>query len=131
MRWRVPVRVPVGKSLVAGVLVVLAVVAAVEPWQSLVALVAAAGMAGWATRDLVAPVRLVADDEGLTLATGFARRVRLSWGQVQRVRVDARRRSRMLEVDVGDTLYLFSRYDIDADMEQVAARLEQLRIGAR
>jgi hypothetical protein len=63
--------------------------------------------------------------------TGLAGRRQLAWSQVDRVRVDVRRRSRMLEVDVGDTLYLFSRYDLDADLDDVASRLEQLRVAAR
>jgi hypothetical protein len=100
---------------------------AAEVWQVGVAVAAAIGVAAWAARDLVAPVRLAADQAGLTLATGFARRRRLGWAQVDRVRVDVRRRSRLLEVDSGETLYLFSRYDLDADLDEVAARLESLR----
>jgi hypothetical protein len=131
VRWRVPVRIPVGKLIVAGVLALLAIVASTEPWQVVGAAAAAAAVAAWAARDLLVPVRLAADDEGLTLVTGLAGRKRLSWSQVVRVRVDTRRRSRMLEVDVGETLYLFSRYDVDGDLDEVAARLEHLRLANR
>lgn len=127
VQWRVPGRVPAGKLIIAGVLVLLAVLVAAEWWQLAVALVAAAGMAGWAARDLMAPVRLAADSDGLTVVTGFARRVRVPWSQIRRVRVDTRRRSRMLEVDVDETLYLLSRYELDADLDDVVAHLEQLR----
>lgn len=131
VRWRVPVRIPVGKLIVVGVLALLAVVATSGPWQVAGAAVAAVAVAAWALRDLLLPVRLAADDEGLTMVTGLASRKRLSWSQVDRVRVDVRRRSRMLEVDVGETLYLFSRYDVDADLDEIAARLEHLRLAAR
>lgn len=127
MRWRVAVKVPVAKLMVAAILVLLAVVFAEEWWQAAVVGAAVLGLAGWAARDLVAPVRLAADPAGLTVVTGFARRHRLPWAQVDRVRVDARRRSRLLEVDTGETLYLFSRYDLDADLDEVAGRLQALR----
>ena len=65
------------------------------------------GLAGWALRDLIAPVRLAADADGVTVVTGFARRRRhLPWAQIERVRVDRRDRlglrSEMLEIDAGD-----------------------------
>jgi hypothetical protein len=130
VRWRVPLRIPLGKLVVAAIFVLLAVVAATEAWHVVVALLAAAGMAGWAARDLFVPVRLAADQAGVTVVVGFARRTRLPWSQVERVRVDVRRRSRLLEVDTGETLHLFSRYDLDEDLDEVAARLESLRTAA-
>lgn len=126
-QWRVPVGVPVGKVVVAAVFVLLAVVATTATWQVGVALGVAAGVVVWAVRDLVAPVRLAADAAGLTVVTGYARHRRLAWSQVERVRVDTRRRSRVLEVDIGETIHLFSRYDVDADLDEVAATLEALR----
>jgi hypothetical protein len=131
MRWRVPLRVAVGKLIIGAMLVLLALVAATEVWQTLMALAAATGAAAWAARDLLVPVRLAADGDGLTLVVGLAGRRQLPWSQVDRVRVDVRRRSRMLEVDVGETLYLFSRYDLDADLDEVASRLEEMRLAAR
>jgi hypothetical protein len=124
----VPRKVPAGKLVVAALVAALAGFAT-DPWHYPVAALAVAGMVGWAARDLVAPVRLAADPAGVTVVTGFARRRRLGWSQVERVRVDVRRRSRMLEVDAGERLYLFSRYDLDADLDEVAARLEVLRSG--
>jgi hypothetical protein len=125
--WRVPRKVPAGKLVIAVLVAVLGVLAAEELWQQVVAAAAVAALVAWAARDLVAPVRLVADPAGVTVLTGFASRHRLAWAQVERVRVDVRRRSRMLEVDTGERLYLLSRYDVDADLDEVAERLERLR----
>jgi hypothetical protein len=129
-RWRVPSKVPAGKLVAAAVVLGLAAVSAPEPWVWAGVAVVAAGLAGWALRDLVAPVRLAADPSGLTVVTGFAHRLRLAWSQIDRVRVDVRRRSRLLEVDAGERLYLFSRYEVDADLDEVAERLEALRADA-
>jgi hypothetical protein len=52
----------------------------------------------------------------------------LAWSEIDRVRVDRRRRSRLLEVDTGDQRYLFSRYELDADLDDVAAELEARRL---
>lgn len=128
-RWRVPQKVPIGKLVVAALIGLLAAAGAREPWQYVVAGLVVAGAVAWAVRDLVAPVRLAADPTGVTVVTGFARRHKLPWSQVERVRVDVRRRSRMLEVDIGEHLYLFSRYDLDTDLDEVAAELERLRRG--
>lgn len=129
-RWRVPRKVPVGKLVVAALIVLLAAFAARERWLLAVVAVVVAGLVAWAVRDLAAPTRLAADPTGVTVLTGFARRQRLDWSQVERVTVDSRRRSRMLEVDAGDRLYLLSRYEVDADLDEVAARLEGLRTAA-
>jgi PH (Pleckstrin Homology) domain-containing protein len=129
-RWRVPRKVPGGKLVAAAVVLGLAALSASEPWLWAGVAVVTAGLAGWALRDLVAPVRLAADPSGLTVVTGFAHRLRLAWSQVDRVRVDVRRRSRLLEVDAGERLYLFSRYEVDADLDEVAERLESLRADA-
>jgi hypothetical protein len=130
-RWQVPRKVPAGKLAVAAILLALAAVAAEEPWLWAVTVAVVAGLLAWAARDLAAPVRLAADAAGVTVVTGFARRRRLSWSQVERVRLDVRRRSRMLEIDTGEQLYLLSRYELDADLAEVAGELEALRTAAR
>jgi hypothetical protein len=80
------------------------------------AAVAAVGLAGYAARDLVFPVRLRADAEGVTLIAGVARRRRLPWSQIQRVRVDERHRlglrTELLEIDTGDELHFLSERDL-------------------
>lgn len=95
------------------------------------AVVAAAALAGWAARDLVAPVRLEADETGVTVLAGFARRRRLAWSQIEGVRVDARPRfglrTETLEIDAGDSLHLFGAYDLGAPPADVAAALASLR----
>jgi hypothetical protein len=62
---------------------------------------------------------------------GFARRRQLPWSAVERVRVDRRirrgLRSELLELDVGDHIYLFSAHDLGALPEDVAAELADLR----
>jgi hypothetical protein len=129
-RWQVPRKVPAGKLAVAAILVALAAVAAEEPWLWAATAVVVTGLLAWAARDLAAPVRLAADPGGVTVVTGFARRRRLGWSQVERVRLDVRHRSRMLEIDTGERLYLLSRYELDADLAEVAGRLEALRSSA-
>jgi len=128
-RWRVPRRVPAGKLVLAGIVGAVGALVGTGPWQWGAAAAVVAGLVAWAARDLVAPVRLAADPDGVTVLTGIAHRHRLAWSQVERVRVDARRRSRLLEVDTGRQLYLFSRYDLDADLDEVAGTLERLRPG--
>ncbi len=99
-----------------------------------VAGLAALVLAGYALRDLLAPVRLSADRDGVTVVAGFAGSRRLAWSEIERVRVDERRRlgvrSQLLEIDTGDTLHLFSQYDLDAPVTDVAETLAQLRTGA-
>jgi len=92
---------------------------------------AAAALLGWATRDVLVPVRLAVDPEGLTVVSGFAGRRRLPWSQVAEIRVDQRTRlgrsNAALEVDAGETLHLFGRFDLDADPVEVAAELREAR----
>lgn len=129
-RWRVPARVPAGKAIVAAVLGYLAVAVADEVWLVVVVLAAAAGVVLWAVRDLAVPVRVAADDAGVAVVSGFGRRVRLPWSAIQRIRVDTRRRSRLLEIDTGAGLFVISRYEVDADLEEVVDRLTDMRAAA-
>lgn len=132
LTWRVPPKVPVAK-LVAAVAILAAglVFADGDVIRLILAAATAAALGGWAARDLIAPVRLAADQAGVTVVAGFAGRRRLAWSQIERVRVDARPRfgirSAMLEIDAGESLHLFSEYDLGAPPEEVAAALERLR----
>jgi Bacterial PH domain len=78
-------------------------------------------------RDLLAPVRVAADDEAVTVVTGYAGHRRIPWGDVERIRVDERRRlgrlTAYLEIDTGDMVHLFSRYELDTPCEEVAEML--------
>lgn len=97
----------------------------------LLGLVVGVGMAVWGARDLVAPVRLTADAAGVTVVTGFAGRRRLSWSDVERVRLDARShcgaRSELLEIDCGESLYFFSRYDLSEPPADALDTINQIR----
>lgn len=93
--------------------------------------IAALGLAGYGLRDLLAPVRLQADSEGLTVVSGYAGHRRLPWSQIDRVRLDRRRRfganSDFLEVDTGRSLYFFSRYDLGVDPAEALETIQQIR----
>ncbi|SCL61270.1 PH domain-containing protein [Micromonospora citrea] len=131
-QWRVPARLPALK--LAGAVALLALALLLDegdPVQLGLAAVAAAALAGWAARDLVAPVRLAVDPEGVTVARGFAGRRRLPWTAVERITVDRRARlgltSEVLEIDAGESLHLFGRLDLDADPAEVAEALREAR----
>ncbi len=87
-------------------------------------------LAGYATRDLLVPDRLSADREGVTVVAGFAGRRRLRWDEIQGVRVDVRRRlgtrSELLEIDTGETLHLFSGYDLGVPVWRAVTTLSAL-----
>jgi hypothetical protein len=87
-------------------------------------------LAVYAVRDLIAPRRLAADAEGVTLVSGFAGRRRLAWSDIERVRVDTRSRlgtrSELLEIDTGDRIHLFSGYDLGAPVWRAARDLATL-----
>ncbi len=95
------------------------------------AVLVAAGLAGWALRDLLAPVRLAVDPAGVTVAHGFAGRRRLDWAAVEAITVDRRSRlglaSELLEIDAGESLHLFGRYDLGAPPDEVADALRAAR----
>jgi Bacterial PH domain len=130
--WRIKPVLPVTKGLgaVAAIVLVFAF-GRRDPVQWAVAVGLAAGLAVWAVRDLVAPVRLAADPDGVTVVVGYAGRRRLPWAEVDGVRVDRRDRlglrTELLEVDADDTLYLFSMHDLGAPPDHVLAAIEQLR----
>ena len=132
LSWRVKPVLPVTKLLGAVAVLVLAVAfSRRDPVQWFLAIVVAIGLTGWALRDVLRPVRLTADQEGLTVVAGLLRRRRLAWTEIERVRVDRRERlglsSELLEVDAGDALYLFSVHQLGAEPEEVAAALAKLR----
>jgi hypothetical protein len=130
--WRIKPVLPVTKALGAIAVVVLVLAfGRDDPVQWFLAVATAAALAGWALRDLIAPVRLAADPDGVTVVVGYAGRRRLAWSQIERVRMDRRERlglrTRLLELDAGDSLYLFSQHDLGADPEEVLGTLLALR----
>jgi len=132
MQWHIKPVLPVTKGMGAVAVVVLAVAfAGRDPVRWTLALVVAVVLAVWAVRDLVAPVRLAADAGGVTVITGFARRRHLPWAQVERVRVavSSRRglRSELLELDAGESIFLFSAHELGVLPDEVATALADLR----
>jgi hypothetical protein len=135
MQWRIKPVLPVSKLMGAVAVVVLAVAFATgDPVRWALAVIMAVALTIWALRDLIAPVRLSADADGVTVLTGFLRRRHLPWPQIERVRVDTRThrglRSEMLELDAGDAIYQFTANDLGALPEDVATALADLRIAS-
>ena len=112
-------------------LVLAAAFAQGDPVRWVLAGAVAAGVSAWALRDLLIPVRLAADTDGVTVVTGIARRRHLPWSAIERVRVDSRSRrglrSEMLEIDAGVALYLYCANDVGALPEDVVTQLADLR----
>lgn len=131
-RWRVPATLPVVKAGGAVALVGLGLLLADgDEIRLVLAGLAAAVLLVWAARDLLAPVRLAVDPDGVTVIRGFAGHRRLPWSQVEAITVDRRSRlgraSAVLEVDAGESLHLFGRYDLGADPADVAVELHAAR----
>ncbi|WBB65884.1 PH domain-containing protein [Micromonospora sp. WMMD812] len=133
--WRVPGSLPAAKLVGGALLVALGLLFADgDPIRLALAALVAAGLAGWAVRDLVAPVRLAVDDAGVTVVHGFARRRRLPWSAIEVISVDRRPRlgltTETLEIDAGSSLHLFGRYDLGTTPEEVAGTLRAARRAA-
>ena len=99
------------------------------------ALAAALPVGSFAVRDLLIPVRLAVDDEGVSVARGFFGLRHLAWGEIVRIRVDERRRfgtvSALLEIDVDTTIFLFGKHEIGADPRDVSETLNRWRSQTR
>jgi hypothetical protein len=135
LQWRVRPVLPIAKLLGAVALAALAVASGRDdPVQWVMTITVGAALAGWAARDLIVPIRLSADTSGVSMVTGFAGHRHVAWPQVERVRVDRRERrglrNALLEIDTGDTLHLFSSYDLGAEPAEVADALNALRTNA-
>jgi len=135
MQWRVRPVLPVTKLMGAVALLVLAAAfAGRDPIRWTLAAAVAAALAAWALRDVLVPVRLAADADGVTVLAGLLGKRRLAWDQLERVRVDrtARRglRTELLELDAGDAIYLFGARELGALPDEVAAALTKLRTTA-
>lgn len=102
-----------------------------DPVRLTLAVAAAAGLATWAVRDLLAPVRLAVDAVGITVVRGYAGRRHLPWEAVEAVTVDRRTRfgltGETLEIDAGETLHLLGRSDLGAPPAEVAEAVRAAR----
>jgi PH (Pleckstrin Homology) domain-containing protein len=130
--WRVPVGLTAGKGIAAVGLGVVAFFGADDRGLLFLAGVAAVGALVLVLRDVVAPVRLRADDGGVTVVSGFAGKVFAGWAEVAEVRVDETSRYGLrvllLEIEtVGQDVYLLSRHDLGADPRDVREELAGLR----
>jgi hypothetical protein len=123
--WRIRPVLPVTKLLSAVAIVALVLAfGRDDPVRWFLAAAVGLGLAGWALRDLIAPeierVRLDRRDR-LGVRAGLATG---AWSFGRR---GESRKTGMLEIDAGDNLYLFSRYDLGAEPEDVLASLLALR----
>ncbi|MFB9319022.1 PH domain-containing protein [Cryptosporangium minutisporangium] len=133
-RWRVPVAVALVKFALAAVLVVATVTVARDLVSALLGLLVAVGLGLSGLRDVLMPVRLEADGEGVTVLTGLpGRRKHYPWAKIERIRLDQRRRllgrSTMLEIDADSDLYFLTQYELGAPPAQVVEELAALRTG--
>ena len=133
MQWRVKPALPFSKLFGAvGVIVLAVAFADDDPIRWGLGVVLCAGLALWALRDLIAPVRLAADSTGVTVLTGLVGRRHVPWSAIERIRVDRTSRrgltSELLELDAGDALFYFSANALGAMPEDVAAELADLRV---
>ncbi|TDC17118.1 PH domain-containing protein [Actinomadura bangladeshensis] len=130
-RWRVPPGHVAVKCAAAAAVTALIVLYSHDPQFLFLAAAAAIGLNALALRDLVAPVRLAADGDGLTVVSGYAGHRGIAWDEVTAIRVDERRRlllnTRMLEIETTDDLHLLSAFDLGADVHDVADELYRLR----
>jgi hypothetical protein len=133
MEWRVPTRTTVLKFAAAVAFLVLGVVVARDLVAIVVAGLAALALAVFGMRDLFAPVRLAAHPDGVTVVEGFSSRRHIPWSQIERIRVDSRRRllskSTLLEIDAGESLHFFSAGELGAPPAEVVDALLALRTG--
>jgi hypothetical protein len=129
VQWRIPRQLPWFKFSAALAFAVAAVLSG-SLASLVVALVAMSALLALGVRDLVAPIRLAADTGGVTVIHGYARRRRIAWSEIERIRVDSRirlgRRTDLLELDTGSSLHLFSPIELGADCSTVAEVLHEL-----
>ncbi|BCJ59553.1 hypothetical protein C1I93_28470 [Micromonospora endophytica] len=127
-QWRVSPALPVVKLIGAAAVLALGILlAGNDLLRPVLGGLAAAILAGWGARDLLAPVRLAIDADGVTVPAGWRGRRHLPWPAVETIRVD-RRSGRgfagpALEIDAGESLHLLSRLDLGADPAEVADAL--------
>ncbi len=132
--YRVDNRLTLLKIGLGVVALAVALLSRGDPIQTGFAVLAVVVLGGYAARDVIAPNRLSADREGVTLVAGFASRRRLAWPEIETVRIDAHQRvglrAEYLEIDTGDNLYLFSTYDLGVRCHEALDALTALRQAA-
>jgi len=128
--FTVPTRVIVAKFALAALLALIALFMGNRP-QVVIGLLAAVALAAYGLRDCVSRERVRADADGVVAVRGYVGRRHLAWSKIERVRVDTRSRlgarTELLELDAGDEIFLFSRFDLGVDPDDAAAALEAVR----
>jgi hypothetical protein len=134
LRWRVNTGLVVLKIAATVFFVLVALLFTGDPVGFSIGLAAAAAVGAFALRDVLVPVRLAADADGVTVASGYAGHRHVPWSGIERIRVDERRRlgtrNQLLEIDTGESLHLFSGYELSAPCDEVATLLQSLRARA-
>ncbi|MGV9776860.1 PH domain-containing protein [Streptosporangium sp. NPDC003464] len=134
LRWRVRRDLLVLKAVAALAFAVATVLSIGDPRGMILAGAATLMMATLALRDVLAPVRLSADGEGLVVVRGFAGLQRVPWSAVERIRVDTRTRfasrTGVLEIDTGEAVFVLSQFDLGAPCQEVADELCSFRTGS-
>ncbi|MFV2102295.1 PH domain-containing protein [Micromonospora sp. LOL_024] len=131
-QWRVHPSLPILKLVGgAGVLALGLLLADGDVLRPVLGGLTAATLAAWAARDLLTPVRLEVDADGITVPSGWTGRRQLPWSAIETIRVDRPGGRRLggpvLEIDAGESLHLFSRQDLGADPGEVADALAAAR----
>jgi hypothetical protein len=125
----VPTRV-VGTKFALAEIVGLIALLSPQRAQVVVGLAAAVGVLAYAVRDVLTRERLRADDSGVTVARVLGD-VHVGWPTVERIQLDSRLRlgvrTELLEIDAGDQVFQFSRFDLGTEPAQAAEDLGRLR----
>jgi len=133
VEWRVPRRATWGRFGGAAAVAALSLFAVDLP-QVIVALVAAAGLVAYAVRDLVAPVRLRLDPDGVVAVRGYAGRRAFPWSVIESVRLDSRLRlgirAEAIELDAGDDILVFGATDLGVPVREAVRTVERFRARA-
>ena len=128
--FRVPTGVIVIKFGLAAVILAAALITG-DRLALLVGVAAAAGLAVFGLRDVLARDRLRADATGVDLVHGYRGRAHLDWSEIEALRIDERLRfgvrAQLLELDADAELYLFSRYDLGVQPDEALRALLQAR----
>jgi PH (Pleckstrin Homology) domain-containing protein len=133
-QWRVERRFTIAKIAIVVISLVVALIYLGDSGRVVIATAIALAFAVLAARDLVAPVRVAADFQGVTVVTGYAGRRRLTWDEIEAVRLDSRmrfgRRAETLEIDAGDWLFLYGASELGEPCRVALARLHALQAAA-
>lgn len=132
VQWRVRREFTFAKwAGAAGFAVIAVVLLAVDRRGMLLCAGGALLLGGFAVRDTLAPVRLAADDLGVTVVTGLKSRHLVPWRDVTYIRVERNARYGlrwdMLEIETEENLHTFSSHELGTSCVSVAEELFRLR----